>query len=118
MAHILVVEDSQVIAEMLQVLLELNGHTVQIVAHNFQNLVRPDSTYWHDIDTLITDIALNHPSVDGCDILLYAMDHYPHVKRIVLSAAGTAYDVPYNLSELADVVLDKPSCIDEILRLL
>lgn len=113
---VLVVEDSEVIAGLLQTALEIEGHTVRVVDHGFTDLLPPGSPLWNDVDVLICDLMLaGTPPVTGLDVLTTAQRDYPSIRRIALTAAAPGFDLYDQAASVAHMLLPKPSELEAIL---
>jgi CheY-like chemotaxis protein len=109
--RVLVIEDTAVVAEMLRVTLDLEGHEVHVVDRDFTDLLDPKHLAWHDTDVVVSDLML--PGTTGLQLLAVARDHHPHLRRVALTAADS--DLRQEAAAVADIVLSKPSPWDAIL---
>ncbi|MBF0461345.1 MAG: response regulator [Magnetococcales bacterium] len=87
MAHILVVDDDQIIRKFLAEILRQDGHTI-IEAENGQMGLEKIKT--NPVDLIITDIFM--PEMDGIDLLVAIMRTYPGSKIIAISGGYKAMD--------------------------
>jgi len=109
-SRILVVEDQQDVAELIQVVLRGEGHTVAIARDGAQGLML--SRDW-DPDLILMDIML--PGVDG-GTLISRLRQEPETSSlpiIAMSASRTLRDRSEELE--ADALLSKPFDVDALL---
>ena len=109
-SRILVVEDQQDVAELIQVVLRGEGHTVAIAKDGAQGLML--SRDW-DPDLILMDIML--PGVDG-GTLISRLRQEPETASlpiIAMSASRTLRDRSEELE--ADALLSKPFDVDALL---
>lgn len=117
MAHVLLVEDDELVALLVRRLLERAGHTVTVAsdgsrAHRaLSGMAAPD--------VVITDILM--PGADGFETIRFVRDRFP-AARIVAMSAGTVHLpadrlLPIALSLGADRVLPKPFACADLLHL-
>ncbi len=109
-SRILVVEDQQDVAELIQVVLRGEGHTVAIAKDGAQGLML--SRDW-DPDLILMDIML--PGVDG-GTLIARLRQEPETASlpiIAMSASRTLRDRSEELE--ADALLSKPFDVDALL---
>jgi DNA-binding response OmpR family regulator len=111
--RVLVVEDSETMSRLLQVVWECDGHQVRRVTEHFADLLDPRDPAWVDVDMLVTDLELGRDEPDGLDLLLVARDHHPLIRRGLLSGAVES-DRYRQAQTVAHVVLPKPTHIDEL----
>lgn len=109
---VLVVDDSDTIAVLLDTTLTMAGLHVRLAVDDFDRLTDPHDPLWTNVDVVLTDLMLGGP-VSGLDVLRCALSHHPHLRRVALTAAGSPlYD---QAVELSHAVLAKPSNFDDIL---
>jgi CheY-like chemotaxis protein len=109
-SRILVVEDQQDVAELIQVVLRGEGHTVAIAKDGAQGLML--SRDWEP-DLILMDIML--PGVDG-GTLIARLRQEPETASlpiIAMSASRTLRDRSEELE--ADALLSKPFDVDALL---
>jgi two-component system alkaline phosphatase synthesis response regulator PhoP len=111
MAHVVVVEDEANIARGLRLNLELEGHSVELIADGEQALMRLISEP-HGVDLVILDWML--PGISGVDIcrnlrkrgllmpvmMLTARDHSAHKVEGLMVGADDYVTKPFHLEEL------------------
>ncbi|HYI24969.1 MAG TPA: response regulator, partial [Thermomicrobiales bacterium] len=109
-SRILVVEDQQDVAELIQVVLRGEGHTVAIARDGAQGLML--SRDW-DPDLILMDIML--PGVDGGTLIsrLRKEPETSNLPIIAMSASRTLRDRSEELE--ADALLSKPFDVDALL---
>ena len=109
-ARILVVEDQEDVAQLIDVVLESEGYTVAIARDGAQGLML--SREW-DPDLILMDIML--PGVDGGTLIarLRREPETAHLPIIAMSASRTLRDRSTELE--ADALLPKPFNIDALL---
>lgn len=110
--HVLIVDDSTLLADMLRFVLEHEGHSATIVDQRFARLLDPAHPAWAGVDVVICDLNLGE-NLTGLDVLRVAATHHPTVRRIVLS--GTDTGLVTQAQAVADVVFVKPCPLDELL---
>lgn len=110
-----IVEDSDMIAEMLSVVLTHDGHHVCVTDRDFDWLLAPAS--WEGIDAVLCDLWLGDDTT-GLDVLRYVTTYHPHIRRVLLTAAALDEDLVGQAAEFADAVLRKPSELDDIVKAL
>jgi DNA-binding NtrC family response regulator len=108
---VLVVEDSEPIADLLAVVLDLDGLDTRLVTHAFDRLLDPASPLWHGLSAVCTDLQLGDV-VTGVDILAVAAHDHPHLRRIALTASLD--ELLDQARPLAHAVLPKPAPFDDI----
>lgn len=115
MTAVRIVEDSEILAEMLGAILSLESIPHVSTTHNFQNLLDPEA--WQGITHVLCDLNLtpHREGVNGPEILAYLREHHPEIKRIVLSATADVDRDRTLLDGLADVILQKPTDLPEII---
>ncbi len=109
-ARILVVEDQPDVAQLIEVVLKGEGHTVAIAADGAQGLML--SRDW-DPDLILMDIML--PGVDGGTLIarLRQEEETADLPIIAMSASRTLRDRSDELK--ADALLSKPFDVDALL---
>jgi CheY-like chemotaxis protein len=110
--RVLVVEDEQTIAELIQNLLETEGFEV-VAARNGQEAL--DRLPNQPIDLILSDIMM--PYMDGWQLCNYLQDHpaYRHIKLILMSAAKP--DKPNNGCEYT-AFIEKPFALEQLLEII
>lgn len=111
MANIRIVEDSTIMGDMLNALLQHEGHGVTVTNSDFATLLHPEP--WMEVEAAIVDLQLGEP-ITGFDILIYLQAHHPTIRRIVLSGSDSDEQIRKIAGNLAHTVLSKPATIEEI----
>jgi len=107
---ILIIEDDQRVAELIQRGLEHQDFTTTLA---YDGLSGKKLALQHDYDLIITDIIL--PKMDGLDLCKYIRDRKPHIPIIMLTALGTTDDKVEGFDAGADDYLVKPFEMRELL---
>ena len=114
MAHILVVEDDQLLREFIQEVLETKGNNVKTAFDGVDGMKKIRQDPW---DLVITDMLM--PGRDGIEIIREIKDNHPGVKIIAMSGGGEKIGshelLPTASMFGADHVLYKPFSIGDIL---
>lgn len=98
--NVLVVEDDEGIATLLELVLTTRGHTVQKHTSDFEGtLTRRD---WLEIDAVICDQDLG--GFDGKSVFRFLASAYPKIRRVMLTGSSLIDEK----SAAADLVLIKP----------
>lgn len=109
-SRILVVEDQQDVAELIQVVLRGEGHTVAIARDGAQGLMLARD--W-DPDLILMDIML--PGVDG-GTLIARLRQEPETSSLPIVAMSASRTLRDRSEELeADALLSKPFDVDALL---
>lgn len=108
--NILIVEDDQRVAELLQRGLEEHGFTTILA---YDGLSGKKLALQNDYDLIITDIIL--PKMDGIDLCKEIRQSKPDTPIIMLTALGTTDDKVEGFDAGADDYLVKPFEIRELL---
>jgi DNA-binding NtrC family response regulator len=106
-----IVEDSDVLAEMLGFLLDMEGVRHCKTTNNFQLLLGPDC--WEGVTTVLCDLDLGGP-ITGVMVLEYLKETHPWIKRVVLSAVAEVRGE--RVLSLAHAVLAKPADLEKIVE--
>lgn len=108
MAHILLIEDDDLLRSTVQQLLELDRHRVSEAAGGAQGLERFGSG--HGIDLVITDVLM--PDIDGTQVITELRRRQPGVPIIAISGGRRLLSPEFNLETArllgASGVLAKP----------
>ncbi len=110
MMRVLIVEDNPVIARLITVLLEMDGHSCESVTDDFQRLF--GAHIWDDLDVLICDLRL--PDVDGVDVLQWSTHQNPDLFRIAITAADHDNLIIDQARRVAHVLLHKPEDLGQL----
>lgn len=98
-----IVEDSEVLAEMLGVILEFEDIRCCKTTSNFHMLLGPE--LWEGVTATLCDLDLGGPTT-GRMILEYLVETRPEIKRVVLSAVSEV--TTPEIVALAHIILVKP----------
>ncbi len=107
---ILVIEDEERIAEMLQLNLQLEGYAVDLVS---DGLLAKAALDLADFDLLVLDIML--PKINGIDVCKYAKSKQPELPILMLSALDSGDNRIEGLKAGADDYMTKPFRLEEFL---
>jgi len=83
MYKILIIEDSKVLAEKLQLVLQQEGYEVYIASNGYEGLKVIKSIM---LDLVITDILM--PVMDGFEVIIYLKKHNPDIQIIAMTSGG------------------------------
>lgn len=113
MAHILLAEDSNDIAQLISEFLKLEGHEVEVVGTGREavDMLRKGIQY----DVIITDLIM--PELDGFGILRYVLGNSIDIPVIVLSGGGVTIssgDALKAVEGMAAAVIQKPVAFTEL----
>ncbi|MFN2644436.1 MAG: response regulator [Burkholderiales bacterium] len=115
MRRILVIDDSQDTRELMQLLLEHAGYTVEVAPDGAAGL---RAQHARPADLVITDIFM--PKQDGIETIAELRRTYPDLKVIAISGGGEVVKNPGYLRTAREIgahaVLAKPFEIGELLR--
>jgi len=102
-----IVEDDEAIRLLLQRIIEDDTHEVELVdldfAANFAKLKQ--EAEWIGVDAVICDQMLGS-GLTGIELLAYLKEHFPGIRRVMLSAMSQKEADPGGVS---DVFLQKPA---------
>lgn len=99
-----IVEDSDILTDMLGLMMELEGIRYCKTTHNFHLLLGPE--LWEGVTAVLCDLDLGG-STTGEMVLEYLKETHPWIKRVVLSAVA---DVSTErIRGLSHVALAKPT---------
>lgn len=110
MKRILVVDDDHGAVQALQVLLELDGYSVDALESSTVALERLTSEQYAAV---VTDLEM--PLVNGVDVVRAAKRNWPATRVVVVSAYAHSPAADKAISEGADRVLGKPLDYDALL---
>ena len=112
MAHILLIEDSEVVRDLFRVFLEQPGYVVRAASTGSEGmrLFRE-----HPADVVITDLYM--PDGDGFDVLNILRCEVP-VPKIIVVSGRSGQDEILTAAKLmgADLALGKPVSMDQLLK--
>ncbi len=113
MAKILIVDDEPTILQMLQTLLQTDGHTVTPVLGGVKAKELLDKTESGAFDLMISDIRMN--PINGMDLLKIARELHPTMSVIMLTAYGQVETAIEALQLGAFDYIAKPFKVDTLL---
>ena len=113
MSFILIVDDELSMREFLKILLEKDGHTVEMVAEASTAL---KSAATKNFDLVISDIRM--PGMSGLDLLAELKDNKPNLPVILITAFASPDDAVSAMKNGAFDYITKPFKIDEIKRVI
>ncbi len=102
-ARILVIDDESAIRESLEVLLSLEGYTVEMAADGEIGLQRLEQNLY---DLVLLDLAL--PGQSGMELLPQIHERYPELPVIMITAYGTVDNVVDAIRAGAENFIQKP----------
>lgn len=108
--NILVVEDEEKIARVLELELEYEGYSVTKAADGLEALTAYRSGKW---DLILLDVML--PGLSGIELLRRIRAHDPHTPVLLLTAKGSVEDKVAGLDHGANDYITKPFQIEELL---
>lgn len=108
--RVLIVEDHEDVARLLQVLLESEGIEVAGVV---LGSVACDPGCWEGVDAAVIDMHM--PEVGGADVIRWLAEHRPDIRRVVATALS---EIPLDVRALADDVIQKPFDMDRLMEAL
>jgi CheY-like chemotaxis protein len=97
MAHILLIDDDELLRDTLLQMLELDGHRVTEVADGEQGLKLFDTS--PAIDAVITDILM--PGIDGTRVIAALRQRRPKLPIIAISGGRRVLSPQFNLESAA-----------------
>jgi len=103
MAHLLIVEDDDLLRDGLTDLLRQDGHTVDNCA---DGLVAQTWLSEHDVDAVLLDLGL--PKLDGMSLLTWIRQRFESLPVMILTARDSVDDRVEGLVAGADDYLTKP----------
>lgn len=114
MSHVLVVDDTAVIARVISATLALEGHECVEITEDFAQLFAPEA--WDGIDVLVCDVRLSG-MLTGVDVMRYCRTYWPDIYRIAISAAFDTHDlVTRQAQQTAHLFLKKPNDMADLVR--
>ncbi|PZE20234.1 response regulator transcription factor [Paenibacillus xerothermodurans] len=108
--HILIVEDEDKIARVLQLELEHEGYTSERAADGRQGLAMAASGEW---DLILLDIML--PELNGLEVLRRLRQQGSQIPVVLLTARDAVPDLVSGLDQGANDYVTKPFAIEELL---
>ncbi|CAG7628217.1 response regulator transcription factor [Paenibacillus allorhizosphaerae] len=109
-AQILIIEDEDAIARVLQLELEHEGYTVGRAADGKEGVRLALCEHW---DLVLLDVML--PGLDGIEVLRRIRQEHETLPVIMLTARGTTPDVVGGFEQGANDYVTKPFVIEELL---
>lgn len=100
--NVLIIEDEYDIVHLYKMCLELEGHSVDIMVENFNDIFVSGAIDGYDV--VIVDLML--PGLNGADVVSFIKGYNPEVRIVVVTAALNLIDEALLTS--ADMVLSKP----------
>ena len=113
MSFILIVDDELSMREFLKILLEKDGHIVEMVAEASTAL---KSAATKNFDLIISDIRM--PGMSGLELLAQLKDNKPDLPVILITAFASPDDAVSAMKNGAFDYITKPFKIDEIKRVI
>lgn len=104
-----IVEDSDVLSEMLGLMMDFEGIRYCKTTSNFDLLLGPE--LWEGVTSVLCDLDLGGPTT-GEMVLEYLRETHPWIKRVVLSAVVEV--LTDRVGSLAHIVLAKPANLSDI----
>ena len=112
MPHALVIDDSHDIRELVTVVLQGAGYSVEQAADGAKGVACQRA---QPADVVITDILM--PNQNGYDMIAWLRQHSPQVKVIAMTGGASGEMYLFAASEMgADALLRKPFNVDQLLR--
>jgi len=109
--RVLVVDDEPAFREMIQLILEEDGHKVHLAANGIEAL----KTLRHETDSLgLVILDLRMPGVDGIGVLDELQDIAPDLPVLVTTGYASAEEKEQALAKGASRVLEKPYRVAEL----
>ena len=109
------VDDTAVVARLLRVMLEMDGHQVTEITDDFAQLLTPDP--WEGVDVLVCDVRM--PDVSGVQVLNYCADRFPSIYRVAVTGSFDWSDQTTKAAGSAsDMLLRKPDDVHQLMGLL
>lgn len=112
MAKILLAEDSADIAQLMSLMLQKDGHSVDVACDGLEAIRLLDGG--QDYDVIITDLIM--PKLDGVGLIRHVRESGCNVPVIVMSGGGvtlSSTDALDSVKVLAFAVMEKPvDCSD------
>lgn len=108
--NILVVEDAQDDAHLIQFMLAREGHAVELRTSGFADLI--DEFDWASLNSILCDQSLD--GYDGKDLFEWLKRNHPHVRRVMITGSSMTNEIQAH----ADKVLIKPVKPEGILEAL
>lgn len=106
MAHLLIIEDDDLLRDGLSDLLRQAGHTVHTVHSSADGLAAQTVLNAQAIDAVLLDLGL--PKLDGMSLLRWIRQRFESLPVMILTARAGVEDRVEGLSEGADDYLTKP----------
>jgi two-component system, cell cycle sensor histidine kinase and response regulator CckA len=113
MGTILVIEDENVLVEITQTSLEMNGYTVLTAYDGIEGL-ECFRKHINDIDLVVCD--LNMPHLDGNSALHVISSVKPEIKIVIVSGSVEAHHIPSFSAPTEFIFLQKPYRSEKLIR--
>jgi signal transduction histidine kinase/ActR/RegA family two-component response regulator len=116
--RILCIDDEPVLREMLEQVLQVNGHEVAVAADGKEgvNAFTRAQTGKHPFDVVITDLGM--PVMDGLDVARQIRASSPRTPIVLLTGWGTLLSEDAAQASTFDAILSKPTRVPELLSAL
>ena len=111
MGRVLLAEDDSTMRDMARRALESDGHTV-VEAHDGQEALDLLATEVAGFDVMLTDVQM--PSVDGITLSLKAVEKFPNLRIILMTAFAGSAITPDRLKSNVKRVLQKPLALNQL----
>ena len=108
--HILIIEDTKNLVQMLRMSLEERGHSVTVAFDGAMGLAHIESS---DFDAVILDLML--PKIDGLEVIRRMRASNNATPVLALTARDTVHDIITGLDEGFDDYLTKPFAVAELM---
>lgn len=108
--HILIIEDTKNLVQMLRMALEERGHSVTVAFDGTMGLAHIESS---DFDAVILDLML--PKIDGLEVIRRMRASNNATPVLALTARDTVHDIIAGLDEGFDDYLTKPFAVAELM---
>ena len=108
--HILIIEDTKNLVQMLRMSLEERGHSVTVAFDGAMGLAHIESS---DFDAVILDLML--PKIDGLGVIRRMRASNNATPVLALTARDTVHDIITGLDEGFDDYLTKPFAVAELM---
>jgi CheY-like chemotaxis protein len=116
--HILCIDDEPVLREMLEQVLESNGHHVAVASDGQEGLdvFKREQTGNNPFEVVITDLGM--PGMDGLDVARRVRAFAPDTPIILLTGWGTLLGEDAAEANTFNAILSKPARVPELMAAL
>ncbi|MES2638748.1 MAG: response regulator [Myxococcota bacterium] len=115
MARVLVIDDNEDLRELMQMMLEGAGYTIELAADGQAGMAAQRA---QPADLVVTDLFM--PAQDGIETILQLRSEFPNVKVLAVSGGGKVSQAQSYLQIAkqigADAILSKPFEQEDLLR--